>query len=68
MTDNEKRAHDMSIALLNRVMDMDMQDSKQKQLDSGETEIYLSTNPHEVYMRIYKSALNSFNKEFPNGH
>lgn len=48
---------------------MDMQDSKQKkQLDSGETEIYLSTNPHEVYMKINKSALKSFNKEFPNGH
>lgn len=66
MTDNEKRAHDLSIALLNRIMDMDMQASKQKQLDSGQTDIHLETNPHEVYMRIYKPSLSFFNREFPN--
>ncbi len=59
MTDNEKRAHDLAVALC-----METAHAKSSSLISaGETNITIDY--FEEYMSAYTKALEAFNKRFP---
>ncbi|HJC91629.1 MAG TPA: hypothetical protein H9695_11780 [Candidatus Mediterraneibacter excrementigallinarum] len=62
MTDNEKRAHDLAIALIPL-----MQKSHNAQVLNGELAEDDVFDAYEYYMGCYKSALESFNRDFPDG-
>lgn len=57
MTDNEKRAHDLAIALLPKTIDS----KAEKIAASGNIE---SIDAFDCYMELYKNSLKSFNREF----
>lgn len=57
MTDNEKRAHDLSIALLTDAIKFES--TKSIGTDSDDVDAF------EIYMNNYKNALDLFNREFP---
>lgn len=61
MTDNEKRAHDLAIAMLPSTIEY----QSEKAVENGTAEN--GVNLFECYMSTYKSALNEFNREFPDG-
>lgn len=58
MTDNEKRAHDLSTALLSKAIEFE----STKSAINGESGV----DGFEIYMKNYKAALELFNREFPN--
>lgn len=62
MTDNEKRAHDLAIALIPL-----MKKSHTAQVLNGELPDDDVFDVYEYYMGCYESALESFNRDFPDG-
>lgn len=61
MTDNEKRAHDLAIAI-----SIDAAHIKANaQLSAGSTEI--TFDYFAEYLNAYNAALEAFNEKFPNG-
>lgn len=61
MTDNEKRAHDLAVAVCINVFNM----KRQNQINAGKTEI--TVDYFSEYMNAYNLAINAFNREFPDG-
>ncbi len=61
MTDNEKRAHDLAVAICIDVCQM----KRSLQLAKGETTI--STSYFEEYINAYEGALEGLNEKFPDG-
>ena len=61
MSDNEKRAHDLAIAVCMEVCKM----KRDAQIAAGKTEI--KTDYFEEYMNAYEMSLEAFNEKFPNG-
>lgn len=62
MTDNEKRAHDLAVALVPL-----MRDRHASQILNGELPEDDVFDAYEYYMGCYESALKSFNRDFPDG-
>ncbi|EDP10903.1 hypothetical protein [Amedibacillus dolichus] len=75
MTDNEKRAHDLTLFLLKDVMKLKQEainqetiaNATEEELASGCIETKSSVDAYVEYMEIYKTALNAFNRDFPDG-
>lgn len=61
MTDNEKRAHDLAIAMLPSTIKYHSEKAVENETVSEGVNIF------DCYMEVYKGALNSFNRELPNG-
>lgn len=61
MTDNEKRAHDLAVAVSVNSCNMSMN----AQISNGKTEI--SIDYFASYMDAYKVLLDAFNEKFPDG-
>lgn len=61
MTDNEKRAHDLAIAICIDVCHI----KANTQISSGNPEV--SVDYFAEYMNAYEMALESFNERFPDG-
>lgn len=59
MTDNEKRAHDLAVALCIETVHL----KSSTLISSGETNIAIDC--FEEYMSAYTKALEAFNKRFP---
>lgn len=59
MTDNEKRAHDLAIAMLPTTINY----QSVKAVENGTVDN--GVDVIKCYMKTYKGALNSFNHEFP---
>lgn len=62
MTDNEKRAHDLAVALIPL-----MQKNHAAQVLNGELPEDDVFDAYHYYMGCYVSALESFNRDFPDG-
>jgi len=62
MTDNEKRAHDLAIAVCVGTAYTKIN----CEISSGETKIKIDY--FQEYMNAYNAALESFNKAFPDGN
>lgn len=62
MTDNEKRAHDLAVALIPL-----MQKNHAAQVLNGELPEDDVFDAYHYYMECYVSALESFNRDFPDG-
>ncbi len=52
---NEQRAHDLAITVLNRI------DLTDNDMDAVPIDFY------KKYLELYKTALQAFNRDFPNG-
>lgn len=61
MTDNEKRAHDLAIAVCTDVCHL----KRQSQVDAGKT--HVTIDYFEEYINAYESALEAFNEKYPSG-
>lgn len=61
MTDNEKRAHDLAMAICVDICQM----KRNLQIVKGNTEI--STDYFNEYINAYISALEGLNERFPDG-
>ena len=61
MTDNEKRAHDLTTAIIVEVCNL----KKLSAIESGAKEI--PVDYFAEYMALYEASLEAFNKKFPNG-
>lgn len=61
MTDNEKRAHDLAIAVCADVCHL----KRQSQVDAGKT--HVTVDYFEEYINAYESALEAFNGKYPSG-
>lgn len=61
MTDNEKRAHDLAIAMVSYTMNPEtlkgIADAK------GESEVHV--DPYGIYLDYYKMFLEAFNRDYP---
>ena len=56
MTDNEKRAHDLAVAVCIDACHL----KRQAQIDSGK--VHVTVDYFEEYMNAYESALEAFNE------
>ena len=63
MTDNEKRAHDLAIAITYVTMKPEFLINEPLESD-GHTLIF---NPYEKYQQAYKALLKAFNDDYPEG-
>lgn len=64
MTDNEKRAHDVAICMLQfQLSDGNMKAMAETALGDGRNTVGI--NVDDIYMRAYEPALRFFNKKFP---
>lgn len=61
MTDNEKRAHDLAIAVCIDTCRL----KRQSQVDAGK--VHVTVDYFEEYANIYDSALEAFNEKYPSG-
>lgn len=61
MTDNEKRAHDLSISLLPKVFESISLDAH----EAGETNVTIDA--YKECLKMYELNLRAFNRDFPNG-
>lgn len=61
MTDNEKRAHDLAIAVCIDTCHL----KRQSQIDTGKT--HVTVDYFEEYTNAYESALEAFNEKYPSG-
>lgn len=61
MSDNEKRAHDLAVAICLDVCNM----KRQHQISAGKTEI--TVDYFSEYMNAYDLAIEAFNEKFPDG-
>lgn len=74
MTDNEKRAHEFTLCVFNRIADLKTEELKRTAIQNAtEEEI---ANEHinagaidlyKIYIDLYKSTLELFNRDFPDG-
>ena len=62
MTDNEKRAHDLAIATLPF-----LHDNHYAMIENDDIPEDSAFDIFEQYMACYETALESFNREFPDG-
>lgn len=60
MTDNEKRAHDIAVALLPEFLHVEMNKSLVEESNSTHT-----FNIYEAYKTEYDSMLKAINRDFP---
>lgn len=63
MTDNEKRAHDLAIAITSATMKPEFLINEPLEAD-GHTLIF---NPYEKYQKAYKALLKAFDDDYPKG-
>lgn len=61
MTDNEKRAHDLSTVLLPQTIDYKAKETVENGTASNGVDAF------SVYMETYNNLLDLFNREFPEG-
>ncbi len=61
MTDNEKRAHDLAIAVAVDVCHV----KANSQINNGQDDV--SIDYFSEYINAYESALEAFNRKFPDG-
>ena len=61
MTDNEKRAHDLTLVMLPKVFEAISESAR----DAGESSVTIDA--YKEYLRVYKMNLVSFNRDFPDG-
>lgn len=75
MTDNEKRAHDLAIVMIPKIVEMREQEAVNETLDSldssqlnnGDKIAAPPVNVFEIYKELYEDSLNGFNRYFPDG-
>lgn len=65
MTDNEKRAHDFALALLNKVADARAQMDADSKSPDESGNIVVNVDYYKIYKEIYDSVLSSFERDFP---
>ena len=61
MTDNEKRAHDLAVAVCIDACHL----KRQAQIDSGK--VHVTVDYFEEYMNAYESTLEAINEKYPSG-
>lgn len=61
MTDNEKRAHDLAVALCIETYHL----KAKSKIAAGETNV--SVDIFAEYLKAYELGLKAFNEKFPNG-
>lgn len=61
MTDNEKRSHDLAVALCVEFFKVRISE----QVAQGKTDV--SYDYFHEYMNVYNKSLTAFNEKFPNG-
>ena len=61
MTDNERKAHDLAVAISVDIC----RDNRETRRHNGKKEF--AVNYFEEYLNTYKDALELLNSEFPNG-
>lgn len=61
MTDNQRRAHDLAIALLPGTINMRISEAANNGLKD------VSVDAYKEYMALYSMNLESFNRDFPDG-
>lgn len=70
MTDNEKRAHDLAIAICVDVCHLKINNQIAKikpDVNAENTEMAVKMDYFAEYMNVYNSTLESFNRHFPDG-
>ena len=60
MTDNEKRAHDLAVAMVPILFDL-----QKNKVDIQNNEIRIDC--YSDYKKLYETSLESFNRDFPDG-
>jgi hypothetical protein len=65
MTDNEKRAHDITVAMLPILHDMNIETAKVTTEPDENNTIQAEFHVYEEYLQTYNSLLKSFNRDFP---
>ena len=65
MTDNERRAHDLAISALPKIVEYRLK--AQVQTNPADKNGVISTNAdyYKIYKELYSSALSAFNRDFP---
>lgn len=61
MTDNEKRAHDLAVAICIDMCHL----KRQSQIDAGKT--HVAIDYFKEYINAYEAALDTFNEKYPSG-
>lgn len=59
MTDNEKRAHDLAIAMVPVMYEINVQSALSTQIEKTEFDVYAT------YVDIYERSLKAINRDFP---
>lgn len=70
MSDNEKRAHDLALLVVDKTVDMylkQMESEAREAALTGVTAVEGNIDYYERYKRAYEEALNAFNNDFPSG-
>lgn len=62
MTDNEKRAHDLAVAMVPVLYNQQVSSVNIEDIESG-----ITVDVYKDYMEVYELALKSFNRDFPDG-
>ena len=67
MTDNEKRAHDISVAMLLQTVEMRAQEAASNMEPDEEGKISIRTDVYKIYLELYNMILKNLNNDFPDG-
>lgn len=62
MTDNEKRSHDLAVAMVPVLYNQQVSSVNIDDIESG-----ITVDVYKDYMEVYELALKSFNRDFPDG-
>lgn len=63
---NEQRAHDIALSMLNRILDMEIQNSTVKAIEKGESTAEVVIEPYKKYKELYSKILLLVQRDFPN--